>query len=102
MALYSPVGPIRPVEIDIPFHGSAIKRPNSKKNRNKETLDADDKAGVDTERVPSPFVLRVLGHRKNHMRELMQNSEMYSASTTHSCVEYFIRPGRGSSVDTLG
>lgn len=24
MALYSPVCPIRPVEIDIPFHGSAI------------------------------------------------------------------------------
>lgn len=69
MALYSPVCPIRPVEIDIPFHGSAIIRPNSKKNRNKETLDADDKAGVTTERVPSPFVLRVLGHRNNYMSE---------------------------------
>lgn len=68
MALYSPVCPIRPVEIDIPFHGSAIYDLIVKKNRNKETLDADDKAGVITERVPSPFVLRVLGHRKNRMK----------------------------------
>jgi len=102
MALYSPVCPIRPVEIDIPFHGSAIIRPNSKKNRNKETLDADDKAGVTTDRVPSPFVLRVLGHRNNYMSELTQNSEMYTVSTTHSCVEHFVRPGHGSSVDALG
>lgn len=64
MALYPSRCPIRPVEKRHPFFLSkGLKKPNSKKNRNKEDVDVDDKAGVNAKRVPSPFDLRVFDHR---------------------------------------
>lgn len=66
MALYPSRCPIRPVDSDIRFSSKwALNGQIVKKNRNKEDLDVDDEAGVNTKRVPSPFDLRVFDHRSN-------------------------------------